>query len=73
MNIDEMHKAYGTRNSCATCGWCDWYHWHIRGSGKEAYQDYRWCEQYGLNKEDVTASDWDPDWKACGLFKTLTL
>ena len=66
--IELMHQVYGKKDDGYCCRNCHFFHWKIEGKGKDAHQAYRWCEVYGLNKDDVTETDWKWGYPACGYY-----
>ena len=68
--IELMHSIYGKGEPGYRCGSdnCHFFHWKIEGDGAKRHQAYRWCEVYGLNRDDVTETDWKWDYPTCGCF-----
>lgn len=68
--VELMHRIYGKGEPGYKCGinGCHFFHWKIEGDGAERHQAYRWCEVYGLNQDDVTETDWEWGYQACGCF-----
>lgn len=66
--IERMHEVYGKGPEKAICWDCHFCHWKVDGTGEDRHVAYRWCEAYGLNKEDVTETDWKWEYPACGYY-----
>ena len=63
--IEIMHALYGPCPVDNPCGTCHFFHWKVDGKCENRRQVYRWCEIYGLNKANVTETDWDWNYVAC--------
>lgn len=70
--LEVMHETFGEypeeNGKKVLCSHCHFFHWKIEGKKENRHQAYRWCEIYGLNKKDVTATDWHWTDTACGWF-----
>ena len=64
--IDLMHAMFGKKPGI--CWNCHFVHWKIEGKGDEKRIAYRWCEVYGLNRDNIAETDWTLKYPACGLY-----
>ena len=66
--IELMYQIYGRGPEKAICWNCHFCHWKIEGKGENKRVAYRWCEVYGLNKENISETDWKWKYPACGYY-----
>ena len=66
--IERMHQVYGIGPEKAICWNCHFCHWKIEGKGDDRRVAYRWCEVYGLNKKNISETDWQWKYPACGYY-----
>ena len=65
--IELMHSIYGKCERCV-CWDCHFCHWKIAGSGDNKRIDTVWCEIYGINRENITETEWKFKYPACGIY-----
>ena len=65
--IDLMHSIYGKREK-GVCWDCHFCHWKIAGKGENKHIETIWCEVYGINKQNITETEWKFNNPACGIY-----
>ena len=66
--IELMHQIYGKKEGNYICWNCHFCHWKIEGKGEDKHMGYKWCEVYGINKDNVLDTEWSLKYPACGYF-----
>ena len=65
--IELMHSVYGKREN-GVCWDCHFCHWKIAGKGESRYIASKWCEIYGINKQNIAETEWRFKNPACGIY-----